>query len=76
MTHNDRLDYFGRTVNVAARVQDLADADEIYLTREVHDAPGVAALLTSLTVESGAARLKGLGQEMAVLRVKARPPPV
>ncbi|MFL5334971.1 MAG: DUF5939 domain-containing protein [Geminicoccaceae bacterium] len=74
VTHNDRLDYFGRTVNVAARVQDLADADEICLTREAYDAPGVATLLTSLAVEAGAARLKGLGQDMAVFRVKARAP--
>jgi class 3 adenylate cyclase len=38
VTLNDRLDYFGQTVNVAARVQGLADAGEICLTREVHDA--------------------------------------
>ena len=31
VTLNDRLDYFGQTVNIAARVQNLADADEILL---------------------------------------------
>ena len=29
VTLNDRLDYFGQTVNIAARVQNLADADEL-----------------------------------------------
>jgi class 3 adenylate cyclase len=72
VTHNDRLDYFGQTVNVAARVQALADAGEIYLTREVHDAPGVAALLAPITVEAGTARLKGVGQETPVFRVQSR----
>jgi class 3 adenylate cyclase len=69
VTLNDRLDYFGQTVNVAARVQALADAGEVYLTREVHDAPGVAALLADVAVETGTARLKGLGQEMPLFRV-------
>jgi class 3 adenylate cyclase len=40
-----RLDYFGHTVNVAARVQALAAAGEMCVTREVHDAPGVVELL-------------------------------
>ena len=66
---NDRLDYFGQTVNVAARVQGLADAGEVYLTREVRDAPGVAALLAPCAVEATTARLRGLDQEMAVFRV-------
>jgi len=69
VTLNDRLDYFGQTVNVAARVQGLADAGEVYLTREVRDAPGVAALLAPCAVEATTARLRGLGQEMEVFRV-------
>jgi class 3 adenylate cyclase len=69
VTLNDRLDYFGQTVNVAARVQGLADAGEVYLTREVRDAPGVAALLAPCAVEATTARLRGLDQEMAVFRV-------
>ncbi len=72
VTLNDQLDYFGQTVNVAARVQALADAGEIYLTREVHDAPGVAALLAPLAVETKAARLKGVGQQVPVFRVTPR----
>ena len=41
VTLNDRLDYFGQTVNIAARVQNVAGGDEICLTEEVRQAPGV-----------------------------------
>ena len=35
VTLNERLDYFGRTVNLAARVQGLAAENEIYLSDDV-----------------------------------------
>ncbi|HEX6766647.1 MAG TPA: DUF5939 domain-containing protein, partial [Polyangiaceae bacterium] len=50
VTLNDRLDFFGQTVNIAARVQGLADADEIFITHEVYSAPGVKDLLSELHV--------------------------
>lgn len=31
---NDRLDYFGQTVNIAARVQGLASAGEIFMSKD------------------------------------------
>jgi class 3 adenylate cyclase len=34
VTLNDHLDYFGQTVNVAARVQGLADSRSIYIKRQ------------------------------------------
>ena len=45
VTLNERLDYFGQTVNIAARVQSLSDAKEICLTGEVLSAPGVKDIL-------------------------------
>lgn len=45
VTLNERLDYFGQTVNVAARVQSLAEADEICLTDDVLEFPGVRPVL-------------------------------
>jgi len=36
VTLNENLDYFGQTVNVAARVQALADAEEICLSEAVY----------------------------------------
>jgi class 3 adenylate cyclase len=35
VTLNERLDYFGQTVNIAARVQNLADGDEICITEDM-----------------------------------------
>ncbi len=42
---NDRLDYFGRTVNIAARVQGLSTGQDIMLTRSFFDGPSVAAVV-------------------------------
>src|ERR1700743_3292902 len=47
VTLNERLDYFGQTVNIAARVQQLADAEEIFISEDVYSAEGVHALLGS-----------------------------
>lgn len=38
---NDRLDYFGRTVNLAARVEGIAGAGEIVCTEAVYDTRGL-----------------------------------
>lgn len=67
VTLNDSLDYFGHTVNVAARVQGLADADELFVTDDVYRADGVAALLTG--VESRAAQLRGVELPVQVHKV-------
>ncbi|MBN2004770.1 MAG: adenylate/guanylate cyclase domain-containing protein [Anaerolineae bacterium] len=42
---NDRLDYFGRTVNIAARVQGLSTGRDIMLTRSFFDEPSVAEIV-------------------------------
>ena len=42
VTLNENLDYFGQTVNVAARVQSLADAGEICISEALYSAPGVS----------------------------------
>ena len=36
VTLNERLDYFGQNVNIAARIQGIAEAGEIYLSEDVH----------------------------------------
>lgn len=71
VTLNDRLDFFGQTVNIAARVQGLADADEIYLTDEVYRAEGVQTLLTGLQVGARQVQLKGVQRPVTVHRVSA-----
>ena len=75
MTLNDRLDYFGQAVNIAARIQSSAQAEEIYLSQEIHDYPGVEELLEPFTVERRMAQLKGVNLEVPVFRVSPRTAP-
>ncbi len=45
VTLNDRLDYFGQTVNIAARVQSLADSRAIFATKSVVENSQVSKIL-------------------------------
>ena len=69
VTLNERLDYFGQTVNIAARVQHLAGGDEIYMTEDVYNAAGVAEILTSYRVQKTTAELKGVSATVAVYKI-------
>jgi class 3 adenylate cyclase len=66
VTLNERLDYFGQTVNIAARVQNLADGDEICITEEVYRAPSVADIVAPYQVARSEAQLKGVSKAMSV----------
>jgi class 3 adenylate cyclase len=68
---NDRQDYFGQTVNIAARVQSLSTAQEIHLTAPVIDAPGVADILEKahiMPIRKQAA-LRGIADKMMVYEI-------
>ena len=71
VTSDERLDYFGQTVNVAARVQGLAQAGEIWLTPSVMDAPGVQQSLREggWRGEEQQVSLKGVGGKTRVYRM-------
>jgi class 3 adenylate cyclase len=71
-TMNERLDYFGQTVNIAARVQRLAEADEIYVSEDIYEVEGVQAVLEPLAVEPKISKLRGLQQDLRVFRIAAR----
>jgi class 3 adenylate cyclase len=73
VTLNERLDYFGQTVNIAARVQQLADAEEIFVSEDVYSSEGVHALLASREVASSISKLKGVQQDLRVFRVAKDP---
>lgn len=75
VTLNESLDYFGQTVNIAARVQGLAQADEILMTDDVFGAPGVAPLLAAATTTPEQARLRGIDKEVRVHRAVRSPSP-
>jgi class 3 adenylate cyclase len=67
VTLNERLDYFGSNVNIAARLEPLSDGADCVITDEVRRDPEVSALLedpsASLTAEPTEAQLKGFDQE-------------
>jgi class 3 adenylate cyclase len=66
---NDRLDFFGTTVNMAARLQAKAGASELVITREVYEDPTVAPLLEGLPTRSFSAALKGIASEQELVGV-------
>jgi class 3 adenylate cyclase len=68
---NDRQDYFGQTVNIAARVQALADSRSILATRPVVAYPQTSDLLKTRGLEPvGQARaLRGIADEVAVYEI-------
>jgi len=68
---NDKLDYFGQTVNVAARVQGLAAGGEIWITEGMFTDPAVRDLVESqgLRAIRHLARLKGVQNETPVYQI-------
>jgi class 3 adenylate cyclase len=71
VTLNDRLDYFGQTVNIAARVQGLADSRAIFVTKPVVEHPQVAKMLEAnkLNLTEQLAALRGVADKMAVFQI-------
>jgi class 3 adenylate cyclase len=70
VTLNDNLDYFGQIVNVAARVQSLAEAGQICISEALYAAPGVTELLAGREVVAFEAPLRGVGEgDAAVYRI-------
>jgi class 3 adenylate cyclase len=72
VTLNERLDYFGQTVNIAARVQSLAGGDEICITEDVYDAAGVAEIVAPYAVAKSEVELKGVSKTMPVYHLARR----
>lgn len=71
VTLNERLDYFGQTVNIAARIQNLADGDEICMSEDVYQSSEVARLLDTCRVDSSVVSLKGVRDDLRIYRVAA-----
>jgi len=67
---NTDIDYFGHTVNVAAKLQALAEAWQVAMSRAVYDAPGVAAWLEEqgAALEDAAYSSKAIPEPVAVKR--------
>ncbi len=68
---NDRQDYFGQTVNVASRVQGLADARAILATAPIVDDAGVGDMLqrAGIAPVPRPASLRGVSEAMMVYEI-------
>jgi class 3 adenylate cyclase len=77
VTLNERLDYFGSNVNIAARLEPLSTGADCVVTADVRRDPEVSALLAepanALSAEPSEAALKGFDNERFELwRVKRK----
>ncbi|MFN8632556.1 MAG: DUF5939 domain-containing protein [Chloroflexota bacterium] len=72
VTANDRLDYFGTTVNIASRVEHEARGGEVAATAEVCESPDGQAVLAQagLRPELVLARLKGIEEPVRLYRLR------
>jgi class 3 adenylate cyclase len=70
---NDQLDFFGTTVNLAARLQAQSRGGEIALLEEVLAHPGIAAVLAERTLPVARHRvaLKGLREARSIAIIQA-----
>lgn len=71
VTLNDRADYFGTTVNTAARVQALSQGNDIVFTADLFDRVKAIAALKNYIGDQSFVVLKGLNEPIAVFRMKA-----
>jgi class 3 adenylate cyclase len=68
VTLNDRLDYFGQSVNLAARIQGLAEASEICLSGATWDVISAQFPDKNPTLEE--AHVKGIQAKLRIIRLK------
>jgi class 3 adenylate cyclase len=66
---NDRLDYFGTTVNMAARLQGQSQGGDVVLSRAVADDPAVRPLLQTLASRDETVTLKGFAAPVPFVRI-------
>jgi class 3 adenylate cyclase len=68
---DERQDYFGQTVNIAARVQGLATSQSIHVTGGVVETPAVSALLQERAIKpiQKEAALRGISDKVMVYEI-------
>ena len=79
VTLNNRIDYFGNTVNFAARLVEKANRDELVISSEALANPHLEKFLgrddTYCKIDSFSSKLKGLGDEtFSIKRLSLRKP--
>ena len=70
VTLNDRLDYFGTTVNIASRVSNMAEGEEIILSGDTYATLAVQQLAEPYKLTTCSADVRGLDHPIAVYRLR------
>ena len=74
VTLNGRLDYFGSTVNMAARLQGTSQGGDVVISKSLSEDPAVAPMLEPLDHQFESTNLKGFDEPVAFLRVLPQNP--
>jgi len=69
VTLNDRLDYYGRTVNLAARLEGQGKSGDITMSRQFAEDPAVAEILKGYALREGKAQFKGFNEPMTICQI-------
>ncbi len=74
VTLNDRLDYFGSTINKASRLEGFSSGEDVVISKAVHDDPEVDALLHSSSFQAAVfeTQIKGFDDQFALWRVMGK----
>ena len=70
---NSGIDYFGKTVNIAAKIQKLAGASQIVFTKEYKENPDVDFFLESnnIILEELKYEIPGMKDQFTIYRINA-----
>ncbi len=75
---NGALDYFGTTVNLASRIQDVSEGEDVVLSQSLAEEPGVRALLEREGVQPEVTdrEVKGISRPVRIARLRTSRPAV
>ena len=66
---NQKRDYFGQTVNIAARVQSLAGAEQVFVTEDVYTHPSFGNRESSFEKVMEKVHLRGIEETTTVYKL-------
>jgi class 3 adenylate cyclase len=72
VTLNERLDYYGKTVNLAARLEGEGGAGDITMSRKFVEDPAVAEIVQGYESRQYAVQLKGFDEALPLCRITPR----